>query len=236
MSLFDQLDQLEKENGGGGGYVGKINFQIGYKVFISGMSNEDSFFPFNPADDANKADALAKANSVVSAAGSDKKPNNSVQFRLYKDTILGRDVTWEQDQFYVYPTWTDGWKDVVRPALKEAGVSKIGEFWGRITFTEDPSGRTRLDNVTGEEKPALIGYLIEVYPDEATASAAAGGGASAPTSKYTVPADWTADSWAETAPDVLDELGKDPDIAKKKEVAETWGLSIKDINTLLSEV
>jgi len=253
MSLFDQLDQLEKESSGGGGFIGKILFQIGYKLYIYNdgeFGNEDNFFPFKPGDDEDKDRALAAAKTFVVDNDSDKKPTMAIQFRLAIDTILGREVKWDQDQFYIHPTYTQMYKEIVRPALNEAEVSKTGEMWGRIAFAADPYKPTKesivLDangNEKTEVRPNLSGYLVEVYANKAEAEEAAGNSGGSPTgsSQYTTPSGWTADSWADTISDVLDELigvarDETPDSAKKKAVASLFDISFKDVSTLLSEV
>ena len=122
----------------------------------------------------------------------------------------------------------------MKPALKEAGVKKPGEYWGRISFGEDPSGRTELDQA-GEERIALVGYLVEIFDDEETAEAAAAGEESA-NGRYTVPDGWTAETWSEMVPTILEELGEEPSPKEKAAVSKDYDVKVKDINTLLEEV
>jgi len=197
------LDQLERMEKGGGGIISRIEFAIGYKVFISGMNNEESFLPFT--DDASRKEALEICKGFLATHQATSRPQSSIQFRVFKDDVKGREVAWMGDRYFVTPIWTDAYKKIVRPAIEKLSLRAPQTFWGRITFAEDPSGRMR-ENQDGEMVPDLVAYPAEVYPGEAAASEAAGATSTPPVaggppiaSGLAVPAAWAAypDQWTE---------------------------------------
>jgi hypothetical protein len=162
------MDQEEAQQGGGG-YIGQVEFSIGYKVFVSGMSQEDSFFPYTVGDDASKQKALDAARKAV--VGTTKRPQLSYQLRLLRDTVLSRDVShWQGDRFCVYPTWTDTAKEL-KAVLQGMGLVP-GTYWMRLAWVPDPSGIT--EERDGETKAKLIGWPVEKYTTKAEAEEAAG--------------------------------------------------------------
>lgn len=221
MSFLDQLDQLEQEASSGGGIIGRINFEIGEKCFVAGVGNEESFFSFQPGNPESKEAALAQAKELISNSGGGFRHSVAVQFRVYRDQVLGREVNWMGDRFFTHPLWTDGYKHVVKPALAEIGVENVGEYWGRISFAPDPSGRMEKDQ-DGNDRVAMLGFLAEVYDSEEAAQQAAGAFASStasstPSSDPSIPAGWTVDGWNSVKPEIAKELaaGKTiPDVAK----------------------
>ena len=197
------LDQLERMEKSWGGIISQIEFTIGYKVFISGMSNEESFLPFT--DDASRKEALETCKAFLVARQVTSRPQSSIQFRVFKDDVKGREVTWMGDRYFVTPIWTDAYKKIVRPAIEKLSLRAPQTFWGRITFAEDPSGRTR-ENRDGEIVPDLVAYPAEVFPNEQAATEAAGESSAPPVSGgppvstgLAVPTAWVAypDQWKE---------------------------------------
>ena len=192
--LFDELNEVAKKESSGGGIVGKIKLETGYKVFVSGLGNRESFFPCDLRDGSKDKD---KAHEQAKALG---KCQAAVQIVVYKDSVKGRDVSWQDDRFFCYPLWTDAAKKVVLPSLKTANVTKLGEMWGRIAFADDPSGRMKT-NQNGDEVVDKIAFIAEVYKSENAALAAVAGGdveaenkaATAPKGK--VPEAWEPADW-----------------------------------------
>lgn len=178
-NFFEYLDGVEKQESGGGGIVCQATFDIGYKTFIGGLGNAESWFPVKPGDDESKKQALSQARAQIAEHGSGTRAQMSYCFRLKKDTVLGRAVAWQDDRWFVNPVWTAAAKQVVKPALRELDIWNAPlEFWGRFVWTDDPSGRTELDQ-DGNTRVALIAYPAERYASQAEAEAAAGATASA---------------------------------------------------------
>jgi len=173
--FLDILEQYQREQEGGGGIIGLANFHLGFKAFLPGYSNEDSWFPFDVYAAGGREEAKVKCQVAINESGmTDKRPQLSYGFILYKDSVKGRDVTWKDDRYFTYPMWTDAARQIIKAQIATLHIAQ-GEFWGRWAWQEDPSGRTEVDQ-NGNVRTALIAYPAEVYPTEAEAEAAAGGG------------------------------------------------------------
>lgn len=257
-SMWEVLDEYEAQASSGGAIIGKIEFSIGYKAFVTGKTQEESWFAFTAGDDASKKGAEAACKKFIEAAGADPKttrPQLCVQFRVFKASVLGREVTWKGDRFFTFPIWTPAYKEVVKPALKAAGVTTAGTYWGRIGFANDPSGRTEV-GPDGETRPSKIEHLVEVYKDEATAAAAAGSAASSAASPATsaaattgkngaepeaipgVPAGWDKQTWDQVKPEIKADYVKRLDgktdkatqIKVKAALATDYSITLADVN------
>lgn len=258
-SMWEVMDSMEAQESGGGAIIGRIEFAVGYKLFVTGMSQEDTFFQFDPLDEKAKNAALEKAKKVNEEHGAPSRPQIVAQFRVFKADVLGREVTWKGDRFFAHPIWTPGYKEVVKPALKEAGIRTPGVYWGRIAFKDDPSGRQEVKQ-DGTLGAAQVEHLVEVYLNKAAAQAAAGGAApaaggtthaapsaapsaalAAPAAVPGVPAGWEKDTWdavkPEIAADIAKRLGEDKskgNVAKTlAAVAKDYGVTIGDLQALV---
>lgn len=171
MSLFDSLNEAAQKESTGG-LIAKCKVETGYKAFVSGLGNRDSFFPCDYTNDESKkkAQALAKAKCA-----NGERSSLSIQIVVYKDFVKGRDVTWQDDRFFCYPLWTNAAKKVVIPSLKTANVDTLGEMWLRIGFADDPDGRTK-KNQNGEDVIDKIAFIAEKFASEQAALAAVAGG------------------------------------------------------------
>lgn len=217
MTFIDALEELEKTESGGGGIICNFNVATGYKIFVAGMSNSESFFPFDAGNEDSKKAALARAKKALESAGADdKRPNAAVQVLARKATVKGREVGWKEDRAFTYPLWTDGYKKVLKPHLVELGLTP-GDYWGRISFTADPSGKKRKNQDGTEGDVELIAFPAEVYPDEGAAALAAGEKVSTSTEgNGKVPPGWDLKTWESVLPDMrkMKEAGKPlPEIA-----------------------
>jgi hypothetical protein len=193
------LEEDAKKASGGGGIISLCELNRGYKVFVSGMDNRTSFFPFAPGDEAGKK--LAESNAKKHG-----KPQDSIEIIVYKDSVKGREVTWKDDRFFTCPLWTPGFKEVVMPHIKEARPPIGKKFWGKVGFTVDPSGRTKADQ-QGEQKPELIAFIAQVYANEAEATADAGSTTASANGTEPNdpmrPADYSAKDWADQKVDMV---------------------------------
>jgi hypothetical protein len=233
--FYDILEEYEQQESMGGGIVGKILVQLGWKSFIPGMGNEETFFHYTPGDEASKKAAKEQCQNLITQSGVPNRPQNCIQFQVYRDSVLGRDVTWQGDRFFVHPLWTDGYKQIVKPAMKAAGMTTVGEYWGRIAFADDPSGRMEEDR-EGNPRVAQIPHLVEIYPSkEAAQKAVEGGAAASPEGGETVdtgvPPGWTKDAWDSVKSDI--QKAKDDGQAPPT-IASDYGVEVKYIVQALS--
>jgi len=240
--MWEVLDEMEKTESSGGAIIGKIEFGIGYKCFIAGMSNEDTFFPFDPLNKKGKEGALEKARALNEEKGGTGRPQVCVQFRVFKSDVLGREVTWKGDRFFSHPIWTPAYKEIVKPALKAAKVEKTGIYWGRIGFAPDHSGRQEVGQDV-ELRTQMVEHLVEVYKGKAEAQAAAGSMSSSenkPASTASaegVPSGWDADSWAAVVPEIQSEIAKQiGDDATPGSIAKVLGKMAKDYGVTVADL
>ena len=172
--FLEVLAQYEREETSTGGIIGQATFSMGYKAFLPGYSNEDSWWPFSSGEAGAKDEAEKKCKDAIDESGIEgKRPHLCYGFILHKDTVKDREVSWQQDRYFVYAMWTQAAKDIIAPAIREHGIAP-GKFWGRWVWKEDPSGRMETDQ-EGNQRVALIAYPAQVYASEAEAQAAVGG-------------------------------------------------------------
>lgn len=190
-TLDDFLKTTKKEEGvgGGNGFIAQIKVEFGYKLYIQGMTNEDSWLPYQAGNEKSKNDAheAAVANYVATGLSEDdakkKLRQSSIAIVIKNGTVLNRKTTWQGDQYYVYAIWTKGYQEIVEPSLsgKITSTDQLGKWlWGWIKFLPDPSGRTRTyttKNPDGSEKSEerinMVAYIEEVFPTKVAALARA---------------------------------------------------------------
>jgi len=170
-------DKMKKVAEGGGGYVCMFVIEAGYKIFVKGLSNDDSFFPFDPGDEEARAEALENARGQLDLSGNPTdakgralRPQKSVQLTIYRDHVYNREVGWQGDRQFVYPTWSDSYTQVLEPSIdKQVEQDLIPDYgvdlYGRISFAKDPSGRQR-ENDKGEMVDELVPFIAEIYASE----------------------------------------------------------------------
>lgn len=177
--IQEAIDQAEREAASGGGFIGHVNYSLGYKVFAQGLSNEDTWFAYDVLQDGSKEAALNKAraliaeHNVMDSQGRTARPQSAICFHVPLAGLkLGGD-NWNVDQYFVTPIYYDAYTQILRSTIKELGIWP-GWFWGRFAWTAEPSGRTRF-NQEGEEVAVLVAVPVEVYETEEEAETAAGG-------------------------------------------------------------
>lgn len=250
MSFMDTLKAASNLDGGAGGYIAKVLVEMGFKIFVSGLSNADSFFAYVPTDKASVEKALSAAKQAQ-AAGS-KEPKPSFQLTIYKASVKGREVAWTQDRVFTTQTWTPAYKQVIEPELmrlaKEGKLTQLGEYWGRVTFKPDPTGRMQ-DNykfvadapendANKRQVPELVAYLAEIYQNEAQATQAASGEVVA-SNGHVQESVWTTLQGDADFAMALKEAGDAVKPTPKKllavkETAKEWGLNDDEVNENLA--
>ena len=197
LSYLDGI-QEEKESFGPSTYriIGKMMFSLGYKVYASGLSNDETFFPFT--DDASRkvAEAAAGALNAESGSNKDRSPNVAYNFIAYKDDVLAGAKGWSVNQHFIREKWTEKVVEVdgvqyddrivynsVRPFV-QAGKVEVGKpFYGSLKNVGSPfhvrqgeAGKKETwTNAQGDEVRAYptVKVLDEVFATQAEAQAAA---------------------------------------------------------------
>lgn len=170
VSIWDSDDVKAVESeGGGNGWISKAEIVFGYKVFASGQTNEDTFWKFDVAYPASREAARKAASDFARAVGA-KNPTAAIAVILPKSATYLYDTTrWQGDRWFVIPTYTKAYEEILKPSLKGTD-SQLGTQWVRIGFKADPYKPTRIrrDELTGEEREVsnLVPYVVEKFADE----------------------------------------------------------------------
>ena len=241
----DVVKGFEGESSGGGGWVCYTNIELGYKVFARNHDNSETFFSFSIEDENDKSRAKTAAQKFVDTVntqlvpGDDKvkAPTSAIRIELDKQQVYGRDVsTWSGNRIQDTPVWTDAYKKIISPHLKEAGAD-LGWQWARIALEPDPYKPTRLNRLTGETVANLVMYVAEVYlnkQEALDAAAETSGGSSKSSEEETsqeksFPEGYDAESWGIVIPLIKQALADGQSI---KEVADDYGVGIPDVAKL----
>lgn len=168
----------EETSGSGGGPVGRVRVEMGYKVFVQGMY-ENSFVvcgDFN--DKAQRAAAQDKAQAILNEHGKgDKSPQAAIRITQFKDGVLNWKVeNWKGDRYHDYPLWQDDTREIVLPSVEEhLAPEDLGkDIWVRLGVKNTLTDRTESDG-QGGTRPVRINYIVERFADEAAAQAAVAG-------------------------------------------------------------
>lgn len=164
----DDVKSFEGESGSNG-WISKAEIVFGYKVFITGRTNEETFWKFDVAVPASREAARKAAADFARSVGA-KQPTAAIAVILPKDKTYLYDTTrWQGDRWFVLPTYTKGYEDILKPSLKGADA-QLGVQWVRIGFKADPYKPTRksFDQLTGEEREVanLVPYVVEKFDSE----------------------------------------------------------------------
>lgn len=193
----EEMERMEREASSGRGFVGLINCSTGFKVFASGMTNEETWFPYtmggnSKAEALNKAKAFIRIHEIIDSQGRPARPQAAVCFHVPLKSLKAGGENWQQDQWFVTPLYYDAYKEIISPALKSLDIIPgfDEQFWARFGWQAEPGGRTRL-NQNDEEVPVLVAYPMAIFEDEAAAEEG-GEGVTGVVEESAEPPDWLA--------------------------------------------
>ncbi len=175
-NFWDTYEETVREESGGGGIIGKTRVDMGYKVYVGGVTQEESFFPVT--DPAKKDAVKAQATKFAKEHGAARGPQWGIQIRVAVDGAYsaGRPATWTQDRFFNCDAWTSAAKELVVPRLKELGLALPWEGWARIGFAPDPyevqRGEMKDKDQDGNPRYTPRAYVNEVFASQEEATAA----------------------------------------------------------------
>lgn len=214
-NFWDEYEQADREESGGGGVICQARITTGYKCYAEGLSQEETFFEANASDKTARAKAKAAAVAQAADYGAGRarwsvcikalktgewkgEPWNAIR------VIDGewKSVTWQDDRWFIVNTWTQACKEVVIPSLKEAGIAALpATIWARIGFQNDPykeaKGKAGMTDEDQDGNPRFpqIAYIVEAFESLEAAQEAIGlakmpAGDEAEANYPALPADW----------------------------------------------
>jgi len=252
---FDATDQ--EESGFVGGHIAFCTISTGYSIYTS-ASPANRFFPAKTGEKFAKQRGRAKAKASAAAEGD--RVNWSVCIRAHKDRAYRRGekvTTWNNDQFYVTPTYQDSWKQVVKPSLVEAGLRLPFEGWCRIGVKDDPyraaqgeEGKTREVTFTDRDSGAevtemrfpVVEYVMEVFADEAAAMEAVGEQSSSGARTLpTIPEGYGEAEWNDLKTDIVTDAkaaldNGTPEAKVVLDLADEFGLDAYYIQAIVDDI
>ena len=173
----DILNVMQQEAAGGGGLVAQAVLYGAYNVFAS-LPPAERIFTFSDAD--GKVKAKAKADKL--SADTSAKLETTAALVIFKDTVLGRDVShWQGDRIITYgPPFGADYQELNK-LRGELMVAVNKKFWGRFGSTESPNAAANSErawaweddpNNTGEKRLKRMLIPVEVYPSREAAEQA----------------------------------------------------------------
>ncbi len=195
---FDEGMQEESGGGGSGGIIGKGEVNAGFKVYVSGFGQDETFFSTASVSKEDRVTAKAKAQAFLdSHAIVDKDPKYGVEIKLFRESsfVRGEPVTWNKDRHFNKDGWTSACEKIIVPALKEAAIMPPFSGWMRVSFRPDPYNQGKLDDylkqtgktekeldnfeksangmtdedMEGNPRLPLVAFVVEQYENEAAA-------------------------------------------------------------------
>lgn len=191
QDFYDSVYDGVAEESAGGGVIGRMKVEFGYKVFPIGLTGEDvfkTFFPIIVPTKDGRAKVREKARAFAVENGEENpRPRHAAGLTMYKAphtvTLSGEDVEWNFNQLKVVPLWTidkgPSAAKLFMDAVTEHKVPINEDFYGRVTWRPDPyqeslgeAGKTEKDQ-EGNLRVPLIAIIAETFPDKSSMQAAA---------------------------------------------------------------
>lgn len=167
-NYWDQYEAATREeSGGGGGLISFAEVETGYKVYASGIGQEESWFPASASD--KKARAVAKKAAQALAQEHDCAFNWGIGIVTPKEKSYkqGAQVTWSVPVLVRFTaSFWDSCNDIVVPSLKENKVAPLPwQGWVRLGFQPDPYA-VEQDMKDDQGRFRQVAYITEVFADE----------------------------------------------------------------------
>lgn len=221
--FWDSYEQATQEESGGGGIVGKVRIDLGFKVYVGGVDQGATFFPV--ATPADKSKVKAEAQAFANQHGAPRGPQWGIQIKVFRDGAYsaGQPVTWQNDRYFNSDAWTSAAKELVVPKLKQLDISLPWEGWARVGFAPDPyevqAGTMKDVDQAGNPRFTPRAYVTAIFANQEEAIAAVGSGASsgetAPaTSAFPIPipGGWDAETWGDVLADLKVQEGNPKEV------------------------
>jgi len=251
VNFWEKYNEEVAREGGGGGIICNATIETGFRVFVTGMEQGQTWFPYSILDRQSRDAAFAKAKALGDPFG--LKPSAGVQIHVPVETavVRGQPATWKGDRYFFTASWTDAAKQVVVPSLQKLGIQALPwSGWCAIGFADDPykaslgaAGMTDSDQ-EGNPRFPQVAYVTTIYKNqqEAAAAASASGGetavaapaAPAPvaaTGNVSVPENWDLATWQSCWPAIREAKAKGQEPAA---IAKDYGVTIPDIVKVLA--
>jgi hypothetical protein len=256
LDFWNQVDEGVKSASSSTGTIGEIEISFGWKLYVAGTSQEETFFPCIPTDKASLAMAKGLANKYIVDHGLENvRPTYVFCIRIFKDTVMNKDVsTWKGDQFRFIATYDQDYLGTITQKLREFNVKRVGRFWAQVSWgqaTLNPKRKPRMvqkldadknpiidenGEAVMEEAPNLFAYVSKIYPTKEEAQKDAGGDTASTSPKQeggngSLPEGYDQDAWIMVATEIKAEKEKGTPLPK---IAEAYGLSMAWITKALS--
>jgi len=249
-------EQAEMESSGGGASVCFAEVEFGYPVFVSGLDEDERWFPA-PVGKKNK-DAQREAEAQAKAKASEYEADpNSVRFSLrilfHANGALkiqngqAQPAGWAGNMSEIVPYWTmktdtpSAFKELHFPAMKENELYHGWKGWVKVGYARNPyhvslgeEGMVDEDQ-NGEPRYPIVRYITKVYNSKEEAYADVEFSDDVPFSNQsggggTVPDGYSPEGWDNVKPAIKKQLADGDPPAK---VAGDYGVSVPDITALM---
>ena len=215
------LDGLEKESGGSPlpkKLFCMVTMGFGYKLYVKGMGNEESFFPFVYGDESSKkaAHQLAEEKYTEKMGAAPERLQPALCFRVPQTKCFNLDaLEWQFDKMFFSPLWTKTYKDLIKPSIINSGIQP-GDSWAELDVVSeiDKDGNqtrnktvvvARLFKSEAECKAAYETWAASAQNETETASM--------PTEAPACPPGWAPASWKGIEPTIRGEFASGKSIA-----------------------
>jgi len=246
----DILDKDLEQASSGGGMVCQIAIYGAYSTFISGVAPKDNNHLYtdgaSKAKAQEKGKALNEEHGIKDAKGNTKAPMQTACMVMYRDSVLGREVTWQDDRYNTYgPTFGPDYK-VFLEKRKAVNIPVGKKVWARVSWMTSPNAEANQEKdwawneYQGERRLQSMAYPVEVYASkkeaaEAAANLGANGGEVTDPSYPGDHTGWKLADWQNMKGEIIAEYkklvdGGTPDMVAKKKVCETY-----EIKTLIGD-
>jgi len=206
QSYWDGYGKATKEeSGGGGGIISLARVETGFKVFASGVGQDESWFPASAIDKAARSTAKKAASKLADEYGCRYAWGIAICTPREKSYVRGEKATWNVPEMVRFtPSYSDACNEIVIPSLKGHKLVADGsEKWLRLGFQDDPYA-VENDKKDDQERFQQVAYVTEVFKNPRLAKRAIAEMPKGDSS--TIPEGYDEDDWEKTKVDIAAEL------------------------------